>query len=511
MIVHSLFTSVMSPYYDEDERYYSRYRDHSDFRGRAYFGGRGRKPRGGFRARFNSRGRTNFPNRGDFRHDFNDQLRGSNAVFRDDSYREQLKKLGLTPEQIESIVKMNDMGEKPKVLEGHTSDRDAFRLLSIFCKLHNHKKNWNTMPKSLHKGLLNFIANINLPSMDDAIRSSLQSLVYDFEEKICNSVQFHLLVKSETIVSDVKHFSRSKFEEACSMVERSGRFDVGLLDEAFKILSTEIDEYRTVDVVNSARDPNSFPTPQESVAISKGQIASTDMDKLNPGTSKRHRDSPDDDRTTNKKSNTNDLVISDDDDDMEESPVKSKETSPVVDSNVAKFKDNIIIHPGRDQISKWNVAKLPIRCRTLVIGDSTLRHWDTHERVYIQVFPGAHITDIARLLSTWPEIPTHLSGIVVNVGVNNHSKSRDQNKRELSDLIEALNAFMVKKVAIQVAISPDHSSTSKSALSGINNSLKSTFGGNFICLDNNVVFVDTQHYDIKSASAISQKVYQHLN
>jgi hypothetical protein len=171
--------------------------------------------------------------------------------------------------------------------------------------------------------------------------------------------------------------------------------------------------------------------------------------------------------------------------------------------------EGVVTTDTRDNASKWNIGKIPIKCNTVIIGDSNLANWPKQERCFVKSFRGAHLVDITRILVDW-DPPTHVSSLVIAAGVNNYVKTDQQNASELEELLLVINNFHFKAHFVEVHLAPLHTAVASARLMAINAKALERFGDLFIKLKMPLKFVDSQHYDKESASFISKQVLHFL-
>lgn len=492
---------------DYNNRYVSRGRRPRN-RGRYHNGGRARQPDGG-------NGRFQNPNPWTFNHSSNysgahvwKPLRRDN-----DSVRTSLFELGLSAEQVDAILNL-----RPRTATSTDKGLSANLVRNVlqYAKLYNHKQNWRTLPKTLHRGLDNFISNIHLPMSNDVVVAEMFELAEDFGRKLCDTVQFHLLCSVEALISDLRLCSADALKNAQYEAEPQLQMNTFRIREAWASLHSDMALYRPKP--NTISDTTRTTTATTTVTsiinntVPKTVMITADVhapmdgfvENLPNSKAKRKNESPIN-IENNKKQHTgqSDNDVSDDMED-ESDTLSDDEKSP------GKFKDNVVVHRGRDNIRNWKIAKIPLTCKSLVVGDSTLRHWPADERVSVQAFPGAHLIDIANVLAKW-EPPTHVSTVIVAAGVNNYEKSIEQNRKEINQLRDAMNTNACNQAIVSIAVSNNHSEESRISLELINVALRDTFQKNFIDIgDVEKFFFDKQHYTVRSAAAISKVVYDFL-
>jgi len=158
----------------------------------------------------------------------------------------------------------------------------------------------------------------------------------------------------------------------------------------------------------------------------------------------------------------------------------------------------------------WKMSKVPVRCHTVIIGDSNLLRWDKSDRIHILAFTGSHILDIARLILEW-QIPSHVKNIVVAAGFDNHINDDNKNMRELEELFETVRVTKdVTVYAMEVAVLTELSESSKQHLDYINGKLFNQFTDRFIQFQTSLAFVDASHYTYKSGHDLSHEVFAFL-
>ena len=185
--------------------------------------------------------------------------------------------------------------------------------------------------------------------------------------------------------------------------------------------------------------------------------------------------------------------------------------SPIsVESTDSDNSEGVLSEDCRDNSSKWSIGTVPAHCHTVIIGDSNLVHWDKKEKIYIKSFRGAHLVDITRILINW-DVPSHVSSLVIAVGVNNHVKTNPQNQNEFNELALALNNLSLFKYFLEVHVSSLHTEVAATRLRFINLRASDSFGERFIQLKVPLKYTDSQHYDKETASAISKQVFHFLH
>lgn len=478
----------------------------SNYRGRSY-GGRGKKPRGGYNRSNPSYGGNYDHGR---RNHFNTNRNGRNDTYNwrplnrkvnDDNLREGLVKLGFTKDQIESVLKLSGNQNTSNEGRSQAGKSNASFALSQFAKLFNHKQNWITLPRTLQRGLENFIQNIHLPLMDEWVSDALDKAVSGFGDKLCLIVQTHLIQHSERLISDLRLLSDDVLLASKRKAEQYLQLDISVIHEAWKSLDLDLIGYRMAPPLRVA--------PLVQVANMEVETSGPSTLLIDPtlsliGTSvnkKRPQLSPD--QTENKR-----LHRHSDIDDVESSPASIVQ---VDNSPVNKFRKNIVRHPSGDR-DAWRITHVPISCNTLVVGDSNLVNWQPHERVSIQSFPGACVKDISKILLEYTP-KAHLKRLVLAVGVNNHLCSKVTNEADMKELISIATEWdNCVKSAVEIAVSPKHEVVSIGTINEMNFKLKSTFLQNLITWESiNPGFVDQQHYDTASAHAMSLKCYNFLS
>ena len=181
------------------------------------------------------------------------------------------------------------------------------------------------------------------------------------------------------------------------------------------------------------------------------------------------------------------------------------ENSPTSDILPATH-DDCIVHPSKGNSSKWQIAPIPQDFEAVVLGDSTLTSWERIPKCYMQSFPGAHIVDIAKMITCW-DIPRHITKIIIAVGVNNHIKTEVQNKKELMELFESLRniPLHVQKYFVQIAISPLHTPPAVTRLEALNKMAQNEFDeDHYIPFVREMTFTDKQHFDAETGNRLSE-------
>ena len=533
------------PRYFRNTRYDERqpYRDRGNVPHDDYYSYRGRgNSRGRGRGSSRSRGRGRGWSRG-----------GSRDRYRSNSVTQTLTRLGLNEEQIRTVLNLRD---------GTQNFDDSSNLCYQYAKIYNQKQNWQKLPKSLQNALDRFINNIHLPMNDSYSRDEIKDASTEFSDRLCEIVRFHLLQQSESLVEKLKRchiddirsvqedtsrrlkprFSRTFIENCWSALDAdmqetaaprspvtyavpqptgpintvsksiaitaftaSPAASVSAQPSKTAAVDTVVSTHKVPDVETASSIPSGvvvvnqpiFTAPAMQVDMDHGirpaQASPTGpaAPAVREGVKRFH--TPDHDQTTSKHGR-----------------LQPSDSSPIsVHSADSQSSEGILTDDNRENINRWNIGKIPIKCNTVIIGDSNLVNWEVKERCYIKSFRGAHIIDLTRILVNW-DPPSHVSRLVIAAGVNNYSDTNAQNYDQMEELLTILDSFSFEKYFVEIHISPKHTDVAHTRLQAINTKATEAFGSNFIKLKMIMKFADMQHYDKETASAIAKHVYHFL-
>lgn len=468
-----------------------------------------------------------------------------------------LEEMGLSEAQINAMHNMRNSADSEfSDIDDH--DR-LFDMLFSYARLTNHKLNWKTLPKTLVRSLTNFTDCIRLPLFNNQIRDELREATRNFADTIVNSIQYHIFMQTEFLIEDLKNFDEDAIETSIIQVTRklkalytnervdeiwsSSHSDLqanrvsdsertnspdsdnrkpdkrkdnstkadnrSTLDHMDDLTITAVDSIKSTDrqphtSLNSDVDTerrldadvayNKAETAMSSLAPSAVESATqkSDSSRSTAGRQGKHAASPLM-SASNKKTNFA-FHDSSDDDSLEEIFGNS----------------NIVVHASRDK-STWTLDKTSNNCRILIVGDSNVRSWSPPKRgISVHCFPGARISDIAVILSK-STLPDSVKSLVVAAGVNNHPCSTDQNEIEMQQILDSFKLFKPDVFFMQIAINNTLCDTSVDQLRKLNAIACKEFGRNFIKLDDiPLSFRDRVHYDRKTGSSVSSKVYSFL-
>jgi hypothetical protein len=508
-----------------------RYNDYQSYRGRSNSRGRGR-------GRGWSRG-------------------GSRDRSRSHSVTQTLTRLGLNEQQIRAVLNLRD---------GTGNFDDASNLCFQYAKLFNQKQNWQKLPKTLQYSLDRFINSIHLPMSNSYSRDEIKDATAEFAERLCEIVRFHLLQQSEILVEKLKqsHIGDIRPIQQDTARRLKPRFSNNFIDNCWSALDADMHENHSahipgeqapVSVPHNTALKETLPTPivKPFTAVSGPPAASTSAPDLKaasvnavlPTDDLSDVEPPDDTSAIGvtsvvAKPPTSTVPTVDTDHSKRpapappagpSNPVSAKRTltpdqeqpqpkhgrlqtsnsSPIsVNSADSETSEGIITDDIRDNSNRWSIGKVPVKCSTVIIGDSNLINWDKKERYYIKSFRGAHLVDITRILVNW-DPPSHVGCLVIAAGVNNHVKTNQQNMSEMNELLTTLNSFSFDKYFVEIHISPLHTDVALTRLHTINSRALDSFGDAFIKLKMFMKYTDTQHYDKETASAISKHIFHFLH
>lgn len=525
--------------YDERQSYRdrgnARYDDYNSYYGRGNSRGRGR---GSSRSRGRGRGWS----RG-----------GSRDRDRSQSVTQTLTRLGLNEQQIRTVLNLRD---------GTDNSYDASNLCFQYAKIFNQKQNWQKLPKSLQMSLDRFTNSIHLPMTNSYARDEIKDAATEFSDRLCEIVRFHLLQQSETLVEKLKQchvedirsvqqdtsrrlkprFSRTFIENCWSALDADmqeniapRRPSVHATPQPIKPMDTVVKSMANTAFTGppaaSVSAPPSKPTAIDAVlithTISDVQTTNTTTSSgvtsvvVNPPISTASAMQVDTDCTKRpapapptgpavrdgaKRVHTPDQEQST----SKHGRLQAPCASPIsIHSVESESSEGILTDDKRENINRWDIGKIPIKCNTVIIGDSNLANWDTKERCYIKSFRGAHLIDITRILANW-DPPSHVRRLVIAAGVNNHSDTNAQNYDHMEELLTIVTSLSLKVYFLEIHISPKHTDFAQMRLQAINSKAMEAFGNNFIKLKMLMKFTDTQHYDKETASAIAKHVFHFL-
>ena len=523
------------PYRDRGNVYHD---DFNSYRGRGNSRGRGR---GSSRSRGRGRGWS----RG-----------GSRDRDRSHSVTQTLTRLGLNEQQIRTVLNLRD---------GTQNFDDSSNLCYQYAKIFNQKQNWQKLPKSLQNALDRFTNNIHLPMNNSYSRDEIKDAATEFSDRLCEIVRFHLMQQSETLVEKLKkchiddirsvqddtsrrlkpRFSRTFIENCWSALDAdmqesfaphspvvhaapqpTGLVDTGAnsiakASTAFTVppaasvsappppKAAAVDAFASTHKIPDVETASSIPS---GVMVVNQPIFTAPVTQVDTDLGKRPVPAPPTgpavptvrDSVKRFRTPDHDQIAS------KHGRLQHSDSSPIsVHSADSQSSEGILTDDNRENINRWNIGKIPIKCNTVIIGDSNLVNWEIKERCYIKSFRGAHIIDLTRILVNW-DPPSHVSRLVIAAGVNNYSDTNAQNYDQMEELLTILDSFSFEKYFVEIHISPKHTDVAHTRLQAINTKATEAFGNNFIKLKMIMKFADMQHYDKETASAIAKHVYHFL-
>jgi hypothetical protein len=469
-----------------------------------------------------------------------------------------LSGMGLTTEQIDIVLAMRQHPTTSTNTKSTSKTIDIHSICVDYAKIFNHQQNWGKLPKTLSRSLDNFVGSIHLPKMDQAVADELDTATHEFGDRVCEVVRFHLVEKMRALISSLIHHGVEDIRNIQDDVTRhiSQRFSPEFIEVCWQTMNDDLavrltgnkgptdpntagNPVQTWSVTNTASDSNTDPTVVKAKTVTAPSYVNTTSktyassivsscitgngnNKINdPSTSrsnlpvcgpttvssvsagasvvtaeihtaKRTLTSPDGAYENNKKTH------------------KSSKNQDSVDCYQYTPSQNTIVYPNQN-VARWKVNKVPVRCHTVILGDSNLKSWAQADRFQVLSYPGAHILDIARIFLEW-DAPPHVKTVVLAAGVNNLHKDDAQNRSEIEELLETANANKDVEVwVVGVAIAPTQDEVSKKRLQFINSLLSDKFGDHFVPVKSSLTFVDNLHYDDGSAAALSNDIYHFLH
>lgn len=435
--------------------------------------------------------------------------------------------LGLSEAQINTVLNMRSRTDSDVSDTDELEEADkVFDILQSYARLTNHKLNWDSLPYTLSRSLVNFIDCIRLPLFNIQIRDELREATKTFANSIVNSVQYHIFLQTEMLIDDLKNFDWDTTEKAKRAVSKKlkNHYSADRIEEIWQSLHSDLqihtDYAKTTQTTSGSRHPDMSRSPSPGIdnplnsdnqtpAAFIPQAENLTVDNTTeisrsssvfPGrnnthktftegvTSRKHRASPLTSES-NKKAN-----------------VCFEDGVDLITGN-----SNIIVHASRGSRATWRLDKVPDNCRILIVGDSNLRSWSIPKKgINVHCFPGAKLSDISSILSN-STFPDTVTALAIAAGVNNFACTSEENRLEMQQILDSIKLSKLDVFFMQIAINKDLSESSIAQLTELNNIARQEFGRNFITLDENrLAFRDTVHYDRRTGNLISSKVYSFL-
>jgi hypothetical protein len=464
--------------------------------------------------------------------------------------------MGFTTEQIDIVLAMRQHTTTSTNSKSTSKNIDIHSICVDYAKIFNHQQNWGKLPKTLSRSLDNFVGSIHLPKMDQAVADELDTATHEFGDRVCEIVRFHLVEKMRALISSLIHHGVEDIKHIQDDVTRhiSQRFSPEFIEVCWQTMNDDLavrltgnrgstdpntarDTVQTSSVTNPASGSNIDPTVLKAKTGTTSSYVNTasktysssimstcitgNNNKINDPsttrsnlpvgvptavssisagasvvtaeihTAKRTLTSPDGAYENNKKTH------------------KSSKNPDSIDCYQYTLSQNTIVYPNQN-VARWKVNKVPVRCHTVILGDSNLKSWTQADRFQILSYQGAHLLDIARIFLEW-DSPPHVKTVVLAAGVNNLHKDDVQNRSEIEELLETANANKDVEVwVVGVAIAPTQDEVSKTRLEFINSLLSDKFGDHYLPVKSSLTFVDNLHYDDGSAAALSNDIYHFL-
>ena len=352
------------------------------------------------------------------------------------------------------------------------------------------------MPKSLQERLQKLVEDINPPMVDDGFRQQLKLATDEYAGRIVDLVQRH--IRQHTIEKEIEagRLNRGDIDRATEVATKylstrlGKRLDVSKRSALMKTAAESIGRLHRPPPVLS-RSPLQSSAPAVALQASSPPLPHMDTEWHVVGLKRKAGGSPASISSTPPTSNRFDVFTANDEEEEEEEGVEhesrpavyarilhstkkskasptARRASPVHSSPRASTSTASTSSPPagnrvreyRGEKDQWKIQPAE-NTKSIIIGDSNLRHvsgvpdgWEVH------FLSGAHFQHVARAVESIPQEPAGKYTIFIQAGINHRNRYDATTKKDIEDLVMALNMNQGIRRSLHVGVSVSKSLSS---------------------------------------------------